>query len=233
MAFDRSERGNRLEQYPRRGDSERDRRDRDHDESEFYTEREADDEAEYARPSGRRHWRGHDYFDEQEFERGRDYRPEDRLRQAPLSAEHRNRFLPRGSYQDRYGEPWPHEWHRRDNVADEARWTGPYAGRGPKGYMRSDERIHEDICERLTEHPGIDASDIEVTVSAGDVTLLGHVESRAVKHLTEVMVETVSGVKEVHNQLRIAPLDQDVYPSSAELRESRDREPLIAKTRRP
>lgn len=110
-------------------------------------------------------------------------------------------------------------------------WSGPYAGRGPKGYRRSDERIQEDICERLTEHPSIDASDIEVTVGDGDVTLTGRVESRAVKHLTEVMVETVSGVKEVHNQLRIAPLDQNV-PTAAELRPSRAREPIVPKTRR-
>ena len=77
-------------------------------------------------------------------------------------------------------------------------------GRGPKNYRRSDDRILEDVCERLMEHPSIDASDIEVTVDSGDVTLTGTVESRAVKHLTEVMTETVNGVKDVHNQLRVA-----------------------------
>lgn len=41
---------------------------------------------------------------------------------------------------------------------------GPHAGRGPKGYQRSDERIREDVCDRLTEHPAIDASEIEVEV---------------------------------------------------------------------
>ena len=224
MAFDRSERGHRLEQYPRRENSERDRRDRGRYDSELYTAPEADDKADYARPSDRRHWRGDEYFTEEEFERGRDYRPETRLRQASLSADHRERFLRRAESDERsntYAGTSIGDWRRREAWNDD--WRGPYVGRGPKGYRRSDERIQEDICERLTDHPGIDASDIEVTVSAGDVTLLGHVESRAVKHLTEVMVETVSGVKEVHNQLRIATLDQEARPPSAELRESRDR----------
>jgi osmotically-inducible protein OsmY len=103
-----------------------------------------------------------------------------------------------------------------------------------KGYRRSDEKIHEDVCQRLTEHPGIDASDIEVAVSDGDVTLTGRVESRAVKHLTEVMVETVSGVKEVHNQLRVAPLEGGEWsrPPSEERRETRAQETVAPKTRR-
>lgn len=82
--------------------------------------------------------------------------------------------------------------------------SGPYTGRGPKGYQRSDERIREDICDRLTEHPAIDANEIEVEVKNGEVTLAGAVDSRAVKHLAEVIVETVSGVKDVHNQLRVS-----------------------------
>ena len=48
-----------------------------------------------------------------------------------------------------------------------------------------------------------DGGAIDVAVKDGDVTLSGRVESRAVKHLAETMVETVFGVKEVHNQLRV------------------------------
>ncbi len=44
------------------------------------------------------------------------------------------------------------------------RAQGPHAGRGPKGYRRSDDRIREDVNERLTEHPQIDATEIEVTL---------------------------------------------------------------------
>jgi hypothetical protein len=90
------------------------------------------------------------------------------------------------------------------------------------------------VCDRLTEHPSIDASDIEVSVTEGDVTLTGRVDSRAVKHLTEVMVETVAGVKEVHNQLRIAPLDSETWaaPASEYRRETRAQKAVTPKTPR-
>lgn len=79
-----------------------------------------------------------------------------------------------------------------------------FAGRGPKGYRRSDERIQEEVCERLTRHPAIDASDIEVRVAGGEVTLTGQVDSRRTKRLVEDVVDRCSGVVDVANQLRIA-----------------------------
>jgi hypothetical protein len=78
-----------------------------------------------------------------------------------------------------------------------------FAGRGPKGYQRSDERICEDISERLTEHPQIDASECEVKVQGGEVTLIGTVNSRRAKRIAEDLAEQVSGVKDVSNQLRV------------------------------
>jgi hypothetical protein len=93
---------------------------------------------------------------------------------------------------------------------------GPHAGRGPKGYQRSDARLHEDICDRLTEHPAIDASEIEVEVQGCEVTLRGTVESRAVKHLAETMAETVPGVREIHNQLRVARGQQSGQPQASQ-----------------
>lgn len=80
---------------------------------------------------------------------------------------------------------------------------GPYTGVGPKGYQRSDERIFEDVCERLTRHGQIDARQIQVQVNKGEVTLTGSVDSRRTKHMTEMTVESVDGVKDIHNQLRI------------------------------
>ena len=79
-----------------------------------------------------------------------------------------------------------------------------FAGRGPKGYQRSDERIQEEVCERLTRHPAIDASDIEVRVAGGEVTLTGQVDSRRTKRLVEDVVDRCAGVVDVANQLRIA-----------------------------
>jgi hypothetical protein len=83
------------------------------------------------------------------------------------------------------------------------RERGRFAGRGPKGWQRSDERIREDINERLTDHPHIDASEIEVQVQSGEVTLTGTVDERHAKRLAEDIAESVSGVREVHNNIRI------------------------------
>jgi osmotically-inducible protein OsmY len=80
---------------------------------------------------------------------------------------------------------------------------GPHHGKGPVGFQRSDERIKETACEALTDHGDIDASHIEVSVKAGEVTLSGTVEDRRTKRLAEDCVEAVPGVKDVHNQLRI------------------------------
>jgi hypothetical protein len=81
--------------------------------------------------------------------------------------------------------------------------VGRYRGRGPKGYRRSDERIREDVCDRLTDDEDIDASEIEVTVESGVVTLNGSVDSREAKRRAEDVAETVTGVREVQNHLRL------------------------------
>jgi hypothetical protein len=60
-----------------------------------------------------------------------------------------------------------------------------YTGRGPRNYQRTDERIHEDVCERLTDDPQVDAFDIEVRVKDGEVTLVGNVNSRQQKRRAE------------------------------------------------
>lgn len=79
---------------------------------------------------------------------------------------------------------------------------GPYTGRGPRDYRRSDERIREDICDRLTRHGRIDGTDIRVQVQDGEVTLDGTVDSREMKRLAEDVVEDVDGVRDVINHLK-------------------------------
>jgi hypothetical protein len=80
----------------------------------------------------------------------------------------------------------------------------PYAGRGPKNYQRSDDRIQEEVCDCMTDDPTLDASDIEVHVGSGVVTLTGTVSSRDQKRRAEDVAERVSGVKDVTNQLRVS-----------------------------
>jgi osmotically-inducible protein OsmY len=82
--------------------------------------------------------------------------------------------------------------------------TGRFAGRGPKGYQRSDERIREDVCDRLTMNPEVDASNIEVQVNAGEVTLRGAADSRFTRRAAEDIAEAIPGVKHVHNEIRVS-----------------------------
>ena len=94
----------------------------------------------------------------------------------------------------------PEERQRREAWDD---MPGPYRGRGPRGYTRSDERIYEDVCERMTRHGQLDASDIEVQVQNGEVTLTGAVQDRRAKRLAEDIADSVSGVQDVSNRLQI------------------------------
>jgi osmotically-inducible protein OsmY len=76
-----------------------------------------------------------------------------------------------------------------------------FRGRGPKGYVLSDDQIREDACEILTRDPHIDATEIDVSVNKGNVLLKGHVDSRQTKRLAELAVEGLPGVNDVINQL--------------------------------
>jgi BON domain-containing protein len=80
---------------------------------------------------------------------------------------------------------------------------GRFTGKGPKGYQRSDERIKEDVSEALSRDGDLDASEIEVIVVSGEVTLEGTVPDRQSKRLAEDLAEDLPGVKQVQNRLRI------------------------------
>jgi hypothetical protein len=97
------------------------------------------------------------------------------------------------------GDPWP----GAPAGGAATRERGLHRGKGPKGYRRNDERIREDVCERLEDNPELDASDIEVTVSGGEVTLKGEVSDRRDKRIAEDCTEGISGVKDVTNQIRV------------------------------
>jgi osmotically-inducible protein OsmY len=128
-----------------------------------------------------------------------------------------------GSYSPTLGPGSSRDDYRRsrsergfmDRAADEvASWFGDedaerrreqdHRGRGPSGYTRSDERIREDVHDRLTDSPYVDASNVSVTVEKGEVTLDGTVTSRAQKREAEDCVDDISGVRHVQNNLRVA-----------------------------
>ena len=81
--------------------------------------------------------------------------------------------------------------------------TGPHAGRGPRNYRRSDARLHEEVCERLTADAWVDARDVEVEVQEARVVLRGVVPQRAMKHRAEDLADAVLGVADVDNQIRV------------------------------
>ena len=119
-----------------------------------------------------------------------------------------------------YGHGMAHGGGTRDWRArpDEGRWGGDEpsgasypAGRfparqsriDPRGYVRSDERVRENVCEHLS-HSGLDVRDVEVNVKDGQVTLQGSVPDRRTKHAVEDCVEDCSGVKDVENRVKVS-----------------------------
>jgi len=135
---------------------------------------------------------GSNYGSVNEFNRGRNYESN-------------------AGYRDNYEHLPTGQWPEIERAAKsrgfdlhqyELSQRGVHRGKGPRAYQRSDQRITEDINDLLTEDPYIDASDIEVSVEKGDVTLSGSVESKHLKRRVEEVVERVSGVKNIENKLR-------------------------------
>jgi hypothetical protein len=192
-----------------------------------YRDRE-DESYDYNRPS-RSYTGSYDYDADREWGGGA-YRDRNRYGRNPQP--YRRSEQPYGMYGSRFPESergydqkrWDGRRDERgwwDRTSDEvASWFGDeeaerrrrmdyrrdesYRGRGPKGYTRSDERITEDISDRLTDSDFLDASNIEINASGGDVTLMGTVETRYEKRLAESLAEDVSGVSNVENRLRVS-----------------------------
>jgi hypothetical protein len=112
------------------------------------------------------------------------------------------------------------------------RGAGPHRGKGPVGYRRSDERIHELVCEALAEDDQLDASGIEVSVTNSDVRLSGVVEDRRARFEAEDCAYSVSGVRNVQNLLSVigdspsVKANPTLTPVPAYGRNGRERDPL-------
>lgn len=126
---------------------------------------------------------GRDYGDAQSHQRG-------------YGQDFRERFA-----EERYGrEP---DFGYGFDQSPYKRETGRFRGVGPKGYERSDERLREIICERLTDEPSVDASEVSLEVKDKVVKLSGFVSDRQTKFTIEDLVERCGGVKDIDNQLRV------------------------------
>ena len=102
-------------------------------------------------------------------------------------------------------EPHGVQYDREDRAFDPPPRRPSFRGRGPKNYRRSDERLRELVSERLEDHEAIDASDMEVEVRDGVVTLTGTIDSRRTKRLAEDVALITTGVRDVQNALKIDP----------------------------
>ncbi len=100
-------------------------------------------------------------------------------------------------------------WERREideteGIAPVRAWErGPNAGRGPAGYQRSDERILDEAHDRLERDGWVDATDVELSIDGGEIALRGTVETRAMRRRAEEIVDSISGVRHVTNDLRV------------------------------
>lgn len=81
----------------------------------------------------------------------------------------------------------------------------PQRRMGPKNYVRSDERLREEVCERLAHCDHLDVSEVTVTVLSGVVTLAGTVENRRMKYEIEDVADDTFGVNDVINRLHVRP----------------------------
>jgi osmotically-inducible protein OsmY len=94
--------------------------------------------------------------------------------------------------------------------------AGFHRGKGPRSYKRSDVKILDDVHDILMEDPYVDASDIEIDVKEGEVTLTGSVDDRNTKRRVEDLVESISGVKHLENRLRVRKPAQIVNISNSQ-----------------
>jgi osmotically-inducible protein OsmY len=74
---------------------------------------------------------------------------------------------------------------------------------GPKNFQRSDQRLREDVSERLMFRDDVDSSDVTVEVKDGIVTLDGTVPERWMRYAMDDEAESVLGVREVANRVRV------------------------------
>jgi hypothetical protein len=147
---------------------------------------------------------------------------------------------PRGGYGQRYyqigvgGLRGQHEHGQGGQGQHRSGMLARLRGRGnsPKGYKRSDERIKEDVCDRLMMSD-VDAVEIEVEVQNAEVILKGTVTDREHKYEVERIAESVSGVNDVQNQIRVKTDDQSRRSTNGNATETEGSQNASQRTRQP
>jgi hypothetical protein len=119
---------------------------------------------------------------------------------------------PQGPYLSHHGGPvlhYDHQGHFHHASSPGTQKSAGFSprsglrGKGPRGYKRTDERIAEEVNDVLTENDSLDATEVQVSVQNGEVTLSGTVDNRFERRLAEDLADSVSGVQHVQNNLRV------------------------------
>lgn len=175
----------------------------------------------------RSEWQGDDFYENRNYAEHQGYAGEPDYRDTPGGYHAGSDRHGRGYRYDNQFDNRSADYYRSGNLdsessdrgwaeraSDEVRsWFGDedasrrreddHRGKGPKNYTRSDERIREDVSDRMAYDSALDASSCEVEVSDGEVTLNGRVDSLYAKRRAEDCAHHVSGVGHVQNNLRV------------------------------
>jgi hypothetical protein len=95
---------------------------------------------------------------------------------------------------DRTGNTW---------ISSEKNYTDQHQDKDGNGYAGSDEKIKEEVRDRLYKDESIDAISIDVLVREGKVILSGTTTSKDASRTAEQIAASVSGVVDVENRLQI------------------------------
>lgn len=117
--------------------------------------------------------------------------------------------------QNQYGQQRQFGQHLDDPSYSGQSRQAQYRGSGPRNFTRSNERILEEVNERLTDDPWLDAADITVRCADGRVQLEGQVRDRWMKHRAEDIVDACMGVRDIDNRLQIQRSGQSNADSTA------------------
>jgi osmotically-inducible protein OsmY len=94
-------------------------------------------------------------------------------------------------------------YNRYDNAEQPEEFSTIGRSASVPGEERPDERIREDVCDRLMQLGPADCTEIDVDVLDGVVTLRGAIPGDEAKNKAATVVQSVVGVRSVTNDLRI------------------------------
>lgn len=94
------------------------------------------------------------------------------------------------------------KYYEISGVEFEREGTTSFIAKGPKDYD-PDKRLWEEVCLNLTFSPDVDASQIEVLVHDGIVTLRGFATDRRMKKNAERCLHNIEGIRDINNELQI------------------------------